>query len=113
MREGRVLIGVFIVALGLGWVSANQARQGGGAVLFEGARLIAGDGRAPIENAAFLVEGNRFTRVGRKGEIPLPAGAARVDLAGKTVIPALIDTHNHLGWTNQRTNRATKGKLHA
>ncbi len=97
-----------IVALGLVGVSANQARQSGGAVLFEGARLVAGDGRAPIENSAFLVEGSRFTRVGRKGGIALPAGATRIDLTGKTVIPALIDTHNHLGWTNQRTNKATK-----
>ncbi len=78
------------------------------AVLFEGARLIAGDGLPPIENSAFLVEDSRFTRVGRKGEIPLPASATRVDLTGKTVIPALIDIHNHLGWTDQRTNVATK-----
>ena len=37
-------------------LSANQARPIGGAVLFEGARLITGDGRTPIENSAFLVE---------------------------------------------------------
>src|SRR5207248_9826681 len=67
------------------------------ATLFEGARLITGDGRAPIENAAFLVENARFTRVGRKGEIQAPAGAARIDLTGKTVIPALIDGHSHIG----------------
>ncbi len=89
-------------------LSANQAGPIGSAVLFEGARLIAGDGRTPMENSAFLVDGQRFTRVGRKGEIPLPVGATRVDLTGKTVIPALIDTHNHLGWTDQRTNKATK-----
>jgi imidazolonepropionase-like amidohydrolase len=66
--------------------------------LFEGARLIAGDGRAPIENSAFLVEQNRFTRVGRKGDVQAPAGATRVDLMGKTVIPALIDAHSHIGY---------------
>src|SRR5437762_9828864 len=78
------------------------------ATLFEGARLITGDGRAPIENAAFLVENNRFTRVGRKGEVQAPAGATRVDLTGKTVMPALIDIHNHLGWTDHKTNKASK-----
>ena len=97
-----------VLVCGFGWAATSQARQSSGPVLFEGARLIAGDGRAPIENSAFLVEGGRFTRVGRKGEIPLPSGATRVDLTGKTVIPALIDTHNHLGWTNQKTNTATK-----
>jgi len=108
MRRAGGLIGVSLVVAGLAGLSAGQARPGPSAVLFEGARLIAGDGRAPIESSAFLVAGSTFTRVGRKGEIPLPAGATRVDLTGKTVIPALIDTHNHLGWTNQRTNVATK-----
>ena len=74
--------------------------------LFEGARLITGDGAAPIENAAFLVEGNRFTRVGRKGEIQAPAGAARVDLTGKTVIPALVDGHSHIGYMRNMTSGA-------
>jgi imidazolonepropionase-like amidohydrolase len=66
--------------------------------LFEGARLINGEGGAPIENAAFIVEGGRFTAVGRSGELALPAGAARIDLTGKTVIPALIDAHVHMGY---------------
>jgi imidazolonepropionase-like amidohydrolase len=66
--------------------------------LFEGARLINGEGGAPIENAAFIVEGGRFTAVGRNGELALPAGAARIDLTGKTVIPALIDAHVHMGY---------------
>jgi len=56
--------------------------------VFEGARLITGDGRAPIENSAFVAEGNLFTRVGRRGEIAIPAGAQRVNLTGKTVMPA-------------------------
>ncbi len=75
------------------------AAQTGGAVLFEGARLLTGDGSAAIENSAFLIENNRFTRTGKKGEVKAPVGAARVDLAGKTVIPGLIDSHTHLGWT--------------
>lgn len=70
------------------------------AVLFEGARLIVGDGNAPIENSAFLVEGTRFSRVGRRGEIEIPNGAIRIDLTGKTVIPALIDLHSHVGYYN-------------
>lgn len=68
------------------------------AVLFEGARLIVGDESAPIENAAFLVENGAFVNVGRAGDVQAPAGAARVDLAGKTVMPALIDAHGHLGY---------------
>jgi len=68
------------------------------ATLFEGARLIEVDGRAPIERSAFLVEAGRVTRVGASGSIPLAAGARRVDLSGKTVMPALVDAHVHLGY---------------
>jgi imidazolonepropionase-like amidohydrolase len=67
--------------------------------VFEGARVIVGDGRAPIENATFIVSGNRFTQVGRAADARIPAGAARVNLAGKTVMPTLIDTHTHLSQT--------------
>ena len=67
------------------------------ATLYEGARLITGDGSI-IEDSSFLVEGNQFTRVGRKGDVLLPSGSTRVDLTRKTVMPALIDTHVHLGY---------------
>ncbi|MBZ5632570.1 MAG: amidohydrolase family protein [Acidobacteriia bacterium] len=68
------------------------------ATLFEGARLITGDGSAPIENSAFLVENTQFARVGRRGQIQLPAGGVRVDLTGKTVMPAKVDLHGHFGY---------------
>lgn len=70
-------------------------------ILFEGAKIVQGDSVA--DNAALLVEGGKIVQVGRKGEVPAPAGAARVDLSGKTVIPALIDTHAHLGWQIVKT----------
>src|SRR6266542_3084126 len=70
-----------------------------GVTVFEGARVIVGDGRAPIENAAFVVNGTRITEVGRTGQVRVPAGATRVNLAGKTVMPAINDTHTHLSQT--------------
>ena len=80
----------------------------GDAFWFEGGRLIVGDGTGPIENAAFLVEGDSFTWVGTAGEREAPAGAVRVDLIGKTVIPALIDGHNHIGLTDIRDGTTSK-----
>lgn len=79
--------------------------QQGNAVLFEGARLIVGDGSAPVENSVFLVENNKFTRIGKKGELRPAAGAVRVDLSRKTVMPALVDAHTHLGWEVIKTGR--------
>jgi imidazolonepropionase-like amidohydrolase len=106
MRAVKIAVGFLFFAAAVVLVSAQQARSR--AVLYEGARLISGDGGAPIENSAFLVENNRFTKVGKKGEVQAPAGATHVDLTGKTVIPGLIDIHNHLGWTDHKTNKATK-----
>ncbi len=97
------LIGI-IALVGLG-LAAACAGSGGAprpnATLFEGATIIVGDGSASIENGAFIVEDGRFTEVGASGEIALPPEAARIDLTGKTVIPALINTHVHLGQTRE------------
>jgi len=86
----------------------RQAPDAAGITVFEGARLIVGDGNAPIENSAFLVQGDRLTTVGRKGELTVPAGAARVDLTGKTVMPAIVDAHGHLGFLDMA--KATMSK---
>lgn len=67
-------------------------------VVYEGARLILGDARAPIEGGAFVVQSGRITAVGAKGAVRVPAGAVRVDLTGKTVMPALVNAHVHFGY---------------
>jgi imidazolonepropionase-like amidohydrolase len=88
--------------------AAEQRPAASNATLFEGARLITGDGSAPIENSAFLIETDVITRVGKKGEIQLPEGGTRVDLTGKTVMPALVDAHSHLGYTDVKRNTTAK-----
>jgi len=58
-----------------------------------------GDGAPPIENAVFVVSNARFVQVGRAPagkDVQVPPGAARVDLTGKTVMPAIVDTHTHM-----------------
>ena len=77
----------------------ERAPESGAVTAFAGARVLVGDGSDPIENATFVVAGGRFVAVGRSGEVDVPAGAERVDLGGRTVIPALIDTHTHLSRT--------------
>lgn len=67
-------------------------------ILFEHARIITGDGSTPIENGAFAIDRGRLVAIGRAGAVSAPPTATRVDLAGKTVMPALVDTHVHLGY---------------
>ena len=92
----RALFLVAAVSVQLGG-PPDALAQTGNATLYEGARLIVGDGSAPIENSAFLVVNGRFGPIGTRGEIQAPAGAARVDLTGRTVMPAIVDTHDHMG----------------
>jgi imidazolonepropionase-like amidohydrolase len=99
-----IVAGFIISTAGAGRIAAQRPAPNGAVVLYEGARLITGDGNAPIESAGFLVQGNRFVTVGRKGAIQPPPGAARVDLTGKTVIPALVDAHSHIGYMNNLTS---------
>ncbi len=66
------------------------------ATVFEGARLIVGDGSAPIENGVLVIDGTDIVAAGAAGAVNIPEGASHVDLTGKTVIPALVDTHVHL-----------------
>src|SRR5918996_2515684 len=77
-------------------VSTKQPRYTA-VVLYEGATLIDGDTGLARPNAAFIVEGERIGRVGANGEISAPRDAARVDLSGKAVMPALVSAHMHIG----------------
>jgi imidazolonepropionase-like amidohydrolase len=82
------------------------------ATAFEGARLIMGDGRAPIENATLVVDGAHIIQAGAAADVRVPPGAARVNLAGKTVMPALIDTHTHLSQTREGLTQDLKRRAY-
>jgi imidazolonepropionase-like amidohydrolase len=101
MRRIALALGCGVLVAGI--LIARTDGQQPGATFFEGARLITGDGGPPIGDSAFIVEGARITQVGRRGALRPPRGAALIDLRGKTVMPALVDAHSHLGYTNVRT----------
>ena len=86
-----------VAAAGFFLPACAEAPEAGGsdAVVFEGARVIVGDGGV-IEDAVFVVEDGRFAAVGAAGEVEAPAGATHMDLAGKTVMPAIVNAHIHL-----------------
>src|SRR5690606_10031854 len=70
-----------------------QSSAAGSATVFEGARLIVGDGTTVIEDSAFMIETGLIVAVGRQGELDTPADATRIDLSGKAVMPAKVDLH--------------------
>ena len=76
----------------------RDAPGGDRAVAYEGARLILGDERPPIADGTLVVQYGRITAIGRRGEIAVPRGAERENLAGKTVMPAMVNVHVHIGY---------------
>ena len=93
------------VALG---VLAGVAGQASAQVTaYEGARVIVGDGRV-LDNTTLVVDGTKLTQVGGAA----PAGANRVNLAGKTVMPMFLDTHVHLSPTRDGVVRDLKQRAY-
>ena len=70
LRRATAIVG-FLLAAACSAPSTSQAPAPAATdvTVFEGARLIVGDGAAPIENAVFVVENDRFVQVGRAGDV--------------------------------------------
>lgn len=83
------------LALFVGGLSSSVSHA---ATLLENARVIYDARKPAIENGAILIDKGKVAKVGKAGEVTAPTGTTRVDLSGKTVIPALIDTHVHIGY---------------
>jgi hypothetical protein len=62
-------------------------------LVLRGATVIDGTGAAPIRNASIVIEGDTIQAVG--ANVAPPAGATVIDLAGKFVIPGLVESHAH------------------
>jgi imidazolonepropionase-like amidohydrolase/Tol biopolymer transport system component len=67
-----------------------------GVVALTGARIITmNDAQQVIENGTIVIRDNRIVAVGANGAVEIPAEAQRLDLAGRTVMPGIIDAHAH------------------
>ena len=81
-----------------GGVTPLQAQASSKTTTFTGARLIDGTDRRPVDNATIVVRDGRIVAAGGPATA-VPEGATRVSLAGKTVIPGLVNAHGHVGNT--------------
>jgi imidazolonepropionase-like amidohydrolase len=76
-----------------------QTQPASPAVAIRAGRLIDVEAGTTLINQIVLVENGRITAVGPA--VPIPAGAAVVDLSSHTVLPGLFDAHTHLCMTVQ------------
>jgi imidazolonepropionase-like amidohydrolase len=94
MQRMNMIAVIAIVAFGcFAGVAAPASAQA--VTAYEGARLIVGDGKV-IEKGTLVVSGTKIIQAGKSAEVRVPADAVRMNLAGKTVMPMIIDTHVHL-----------------
>jgi imidazolonepropionase-like amidohydrolase len=68
-------------------------------VAFLGARIIDGTGASPVTKGVLIVRQGKIEAVGPADKVRVPAGAARMELAGKTIMPGMINAHGHVGET--------------
>ena len=64
--------------------------------LLSNATLIDGSRNQPITSSHVLIEGDRITAVGEKDSFPFPTDIQQIDLAGKYLLPGMIDMHMHM-----------------
>ena len=91
MKRRIALLGAFAIAA----VTALPAQQPASVRAFTGMRLIDGSDRPPVDNATIVVRDGRIVAAGAASSVTVPDGATRVSLAGKHVIPGLINAHGH------------------
>lgn len=74
----------------------NFTKEEGENIALIHARLIDGSGTSAIENQSILIQGSGILQVGNSNEVKIPKDFRLIDLTGKTVIPGIIGTHNHM-----------------
>jgi len=97
----RNVVNFSAAGLGVGLLMSNAVftqsalGQQEAAIVIEGGTLIDGNGGTPLQDASVVIQGNRITQVGRRGQVQRPAGAREINAEGKYILPGLIDAKSN------------------
>jgi imidazolonepropionase-like amidohydrolase len=87
-------IGIALLALGCGGPCLGA--EGQKVVVIRAGQLFDGKSDQLLSNQVIVAQGDRIAEVGPAASIKIPAGAAEINLSMGTVLPGLIDGHNHM-----------------
>jgi len=109
-NRGSSVLAILIVCAG---IQALCVRVGAQAVphdiVLRGALLIDGTGRPAVQNSVIVIRGDEIVGAGNAGSVRIPKDAEIRDVSGKTIMPALINLHGHIGLTTNGVD-STSGK---
>jgi imidazolonepropionase-like amidohydrolase len=111
MRLTAVLLGTLTVLAGFCYDPSLAQEPAGGTLALTGARVIDGTGRPPIEQATVIVIDGRIHEIGPAATVKIPAGAVRIAVAGKTIVPGLINSHGHVDAARNPTTVPVRDQL--
>src|SRR5712692_4808857 len=93
-RQLAIRFALLGLGLGLGgsWLGAQPQK----AVAIHAGQLFDGKSDRLVSNQVIVIQGDRIAEVGPAGSVKIPAGAQEIDLGSATVLPGLIEGHNHM-----------------
>lgn len=90
---------VFAIVMFVSLAATGNAQT----IALSGGTIIDGNGGTPISDGVVLISGNKIAAIGSRNSVSIPAGARRIDVLGKYIMPGLMDANVHLipwpSWT--------------
>ena len=107
------IIGLGLLSLGLG--GSCLAAESQRTLVVHAGQLFDGKSDRMASKQVIVIQGERIADVGSEGSIKIPAGAEDIDLGTATVLPGLVDSHNHMfkvgNYPNTGSNAAVPAEI--
>ena len=105
-------LALVLAGCGEGAAPGDGPAEAAGGIALVGAQLIDATGAPPVADSVVVVRDGRIADAGPRATTPVPAGAEVLDVAGRTIIPGLVNLHVHYRGGPQEIERQFRAQLH-